>query len=149
MDPEVPGEGDGVDVGATKVEPKLPVNHGASICLQTSEVNGDSVPGQPGPWSSDVVKIQTKLYGEIQLRIRAHINEYLETNPHGRNQARLEKEMGMKRGSLSNAINGKKGIGLPLVVALCRATGISPTKLLYTNPDPQWWPPGCAIPKEP
>jgi hypothetical protein len=133
---------------AVRIRKRRTVSHGASVCLRTDEVKARSVPSLDDTCSTAVVTIN-ELEAGIRLRIRAHIERYLAENPDV-TPTMLSVRMSYTDGALSYVRSGKRGLGLSFVVKFCRATGITPSALLYTNPPDEYFPcPRDQVPKEP
>jgi len=52
----------------------------------------------------------------------------------GINQGELARRVGSSEGNMSRLLRGERGFGLGLVLRICRALEVTPTRLLEENP---------------
>lgn len=74
---------------------------------------------------------------EAEARVRAHLRQQMEERHISR--AELARRIGSDDGNMTRLLNGTRGVGLGLVVRICRELSITPTRLLLEDPQPKYW----------
>lgn len=69
---------------------------------------------------------------EAEARVRAHLRQQMQER--GINQGELARRVGSSEGNMSRLLRGERGFGLGLVLRICRALEVTPTRLLEENP---------------
>jgi len=69
---------------------------------------------------------------EAEARVRAHLRQKMQER--GINQGELARRVGSSEGNMSRLLRGERGFGLGLVLRICRALEVTPTRLLEENP---------------
>jgi transcriptional regulator with XRE-family HTH domain len=70
---------------------------------------------------------------DVEERIRRHIRHEMEER--GISRAELARMLKADDGNVSRILSGDRGIGLGLVLRICRGLRITPTRLLEHEPD--------------
>ena len=73
----------------------------------------------------------------IEERIRAHIRE--EMADRQIKQAEVAELTGIDDGHLSRILEGERGVGFTTLLKLCRGLGITPTRMLESDPPLRYW----------
>lgn len=118
------------------LHPRHKRTHEAIFC-HTAE----SVKRQPAPersMSRNAARVpKTPEDLEAEARIRGHLRQQMAER--GITQTELARRIGRDNGDIVRLLDGSRGIrSLGLVLRICRALKITPTRLLEENADPQY-----------
>jgi DNA-binding Xre family transcriptional regulator len=69
---------------------------------------------------------------EAEARVRAHLRQQMDER--SIHQTELAHRIGADDGNITRILGGERGIGLGLVLRICRALKITPTRLLEEDP---------------
>ena len=101
-------------------------------CQMAGSSSGSPAPGEAAVRQSPrAMGKKTPEDLEAEARVRAHLRQQMAERHISR--AELARRVGSDDGNMTRILDGERGIGLGLVLRICRGLSISPTRLLLEN----------------